>query len=160
MFCPGFSCPPPTPRTAGNSSGVAYASRNATTNLAFFHSQFFMFLHAIDTPGFSTLCFLDRIVRTVTPLIFCTTEYEAGFVGFLLHSALSTANRWAVSEQDFTAEARAHCGLVLRPGDAADPRATYAQYQQIFLSWHKSLKKIILACLHSSGAILLYSCFV
>jgi THO complex subunit 2 len=61
---------------------------------AIFCSQFFMLLHTQETPGFSTIHFIDKTMKTLAPLIFCCTEYEAGFLGFYINDLLETCNRY------------------------------------------------------------------
>jgi THO complex subunit 2 len=60
---------------------------------AIFCSQFFLNLHSQETPGFSTIHFFDKTMKTLAPLIFCSTEYEAGFLGFYINDMLETCNR-------------------------------------------------------------------
>jgi THO complex subunit 2 len=60
---------------------------------AIFCSQFFMLLHSLETPGFSTIHFIDKTMKTVAPLIFCSTEYEASFIGFYINDLLEICNR-------------------------------------------------------------------
>lgn len=60
---------------------------------ATFCSRFFMLLHSLETPGFSTIHFIDKTMKTLAPLIFCSTEYEAGFLGFYIHDLLEISNR-------------------------------------------------------------------
>ena len=60
---------------------------------AIFCSQFFLNLHAQETPGFSTIHFFDKTMKTLAPLTFCCTEYEAGFLGFYINDLLETCNR-------------------------------------------------------------------
>ena len=117
---------------------------------ATFCGRFFFFLHSIDAPSFSTVCFVDKIVRTVTPLIFSTTEYEAGFIGFLLHNIFSTINPWSFSEEAYLSEQK-HLGLHFNFDNSEAPSsAEYSQFLQIYLSWHKALKSIILHSLQNN----------
>lgn len=60
---------------------------------AIFCSQFFLNLHAQETPGFSTIHFFDKTMKTLAPITFCSTEYEAGFLGFYINDLLETCNR-------------------------------------------------------------------
>ena len=57
-------------------------------------SSFFFNLHELNTPRFSTLDFVDEVIRTVTPLLYCSTDYESSFIGFLLGDIIATLNMW------------------------------------------------------------------
>lgn len=48
---------------------------------AVYCTQFFLLLHELDNPLFSTLHCFDRTFKSISPLIFCSTETEASFVG-------------------------------------------------------------------------------
>jgi THO complex subunit 2 len=124
---------------------------------ATFCTQFFFHLHSIDTPGLSTLSFLDKVLKTVTPLIFCTTEYEAGFIGFLLHNLLITTNSWVNSEKVYEKEGKSHIGFILNFDlpPSSESNTNYSQFQHIYSTWHSTIKKIILACLNSSEYMVL-----
>lgn len=61
-------------------------------------SSFFFYLHELNTPEFSTLAFVDELVNTITPLIYCSTDYESSFIGFLLGDVLNTLNSWVYFE--------------------------------------------------------------
>lgn len=79
---------------------------------AVYCTQFCFLLHEMQTPLFSTLHFLDRTIRTISPLIFCTTETEASFVGYALLDLLQTTNRWHDGDEaTFNAEARDKLGF-------------------------------------------------
>lgn len=78
---------------------------------AVYCTQFCFLLHEMQTPLFSTLEFLDRTVRTITPLIFCSTESEASFVGYALLDLLQVTNRWHDDEVAFNNEARDQLGF-------------------------------------------------
>ena len=78
---------------------------------AVYCTQFCFLLHELQTPLFSTLDFLDRTVRTITPLIFCSTESEASFVGYALLDLLQVTNRWHDDEVAFNNDARDKLGF-------------------------------------------------
>ena len=78
---------------------------------AVYCTQFCFLLHELQTPLFSTLDFLDRTVCTITPLIFCSTESEASFVGYALLDLLQVTNRWHDDEVAFNNEARDKLGF-------------------------------------------------
>lgn len=118
---------------------------------ATFCSRFFFYLHDIDTPGFSTLSFIDKAVKTVTPLLFCSTEYEARFIGFLFYDMFMKLNAWGASSVVFDLEAKSHVGLLLNvDSEEADKNASYSQFIGIYLSWHTIMKQTLLSCLNST----------
>jgi len=79
---------------------------------AVYCTQFCFLLHEMQTPLFSTLHLLDRTIRTITPLIFCTTETEASFIGYALLDVLQVTNRWHDGDEaTFNAEARDKLGF-------------------------------------------------
>lgn len=98
---------------------------------ALFSSQFFMLLHTLETPGFSTIHFIHTTVKYITPLIFCTTEYEAGFIGLFLNDMLATLNRWMSNKQAFTREAECK-SCFQKEFDKSDLRINYDQYSKVF----------------------------
>jgi THO complex subunit 2 len=104
---------------------------------AIFCSQFFMLLHSLETPGFSTIHFIDKTMKTLAPLIFCSTEYEASFLGFYIHDLLEICNRWIVSKTAYNKEARAKCGMEKTFGaKGIDGRATHEEYLNVCkVSW-------------------------
>lgn len=78
---------------------------------AVYCTQFCFLLHEMQTPHFSTLRFLDRTIRTISPLIFCSTESEASFIGYALLDLLQVVNRWHDDEKAFTTEGLGKLGL-------------------------------------------------
>lgn len=99
---------------------------------AIFCSQFFMLLHSLETPGFSTIHFIDKTMKTLAPLIFCSTEYEASFLGFYIHDLLEICNRWIVSKTAYNKEARSKCGMEKTFGaKGIDGRATHEEYLNV-----------------------------
>jgi hypothetical protein len=96
---------------------------------AVYCTQFAFLLHEMQTPLFSTLHLLDRTIRIITPLIFCSTEAEASFVGYALLDLLQVVNRWQnCDEATYNAEASGKLGFSYRPAvlDAVSADATPA----------------------------------
>lgn len=71
---------------------------------AVFCSHFFVVLHEIDTPKYNLVNYFDKFIKMVTPSIFCSTEYEASFLGHALNDMMSVLNRWATSQDNFINE--------------------------------------------------------
>eukprot|EP01034_Spumella_vulgaris_P032254 gene32255-39826_t len=71
---------------------------------AVFCTQFLLVLHEQETPFFSLLHCYDRFVKTITPLIFCTTEVEASFIGYAINDMFATINRWVGDKKAYKRE--------------------------------------------------------
>lgn len=79
---------------------------------AVYCTQFCFLLHDMQAPHFSTPLLIDRVLRTIAPLIFCTTEAEASFIGYAVADVLKVVNRWHdCDEATFNAEARDKIGF-------------------------------------------------
>lgn len=61
---------------------------------AVYCSKFFTLLHNIETPYFSTLTYMDKVIKS-SSLLFCTSESEAAFLGFMIRDILLQSNRWS-----------------------------------------------------------------
>ena len=115
-----------------------------------FCSQFFLFLHRQETPSFSTIHFIDKTVKTLAPLIFCSTEYEAGFIGFFINDLFTSCNRWVNSKNLYVKEAQSKCGFdTVFAQEQSEGRASYEQFTKIYKIWHTRLRTIIVSCLKS-----------
>lgn len=91
---------------------------------AVYCTQFCFLLHEMQTPHFSTLRFVDRTIRTITPLIFCSTETEASFIGYALLDLLQVVNRWHDDEKVFGTVALGKLGFSFPlPSNAAGATA-------------------------------------
>ena len=86
---------------------------------AVYCTQFCFLLHEMETPLFSTTHFVDRVISTVSPLIFCTTEAEAAFIGYALVDLLQTINRWHDDEAAFKIEAAEKLGCSFAAAEGA-----------------------------------------
>jgi hypothetical protein len=84
---------------------------------AIYSIQFFFLLHQVETPGFSTIVFIHQFMQTVTPLIFCSTEAEASFLGYAFSSIFRKVNGWYNNKVAFQQENQ-KCGfLTMVAGD-------------------------------------------
>jgi THO complex subunit 2 len=71
---------------------------------AVYSVQFFLLLHQLETPGFSTIVFMHQMIQTVAPLIFCSTEAEACLVGYAFNSLFHSLNSWFGNKVAFQLE--------------------------------------------------------
>lgn len=78
---------------------------------AVYCTQFFLLLHELQTPYFSTLHCFDRTLRTVSPLIFCSTEAEASFIAYALQDLLQIISKWYISENNYDLLAKSMVGF-------------------------------------------------
>ena len=65
---------------------------------AVFGTHFGLLLHNVEMPLYSTIQFLHKSVVCITPLVFCSTEAEAGFLGFALNETFKLLNHWMVPQ--------------------------------------------------------------
>lgn len=108
-FCPG-QCEPLSV-VEGLMQHCVFQRATLSPLDATFCSKFFFLLHEIETPRFSTLTYMDKVFKVVCNLLFCSTEQEASFIGFLLFDLLDRANRWAAQKTVFDEEAGAKSGF-------------------------------------------------
>jgi len=68
---------------------------------AVYCTQFFLHLHELDTPRFKLLELFDAFFVSLLPLLFCTSEREAGYLGYAFNDLLSTVSPWHTSRELF-----------------------------------------------------------
>ncbi len=78
---------------------------------AVYCTQFLLLLHELKTPYFSTLHCFDRTLRTISPLIFCSTEAEASFIAYALQDLLQIISKWYESENNYDSLAKSMVGF-------------------------------------------------
>ena len=78
---------------------------------AVYCTQFLLLLHELQTPYFSTLHCFDRTLRTISPLIFCSTEAEASFIAYALQDLLQIISKWYESENNYDSLAKINLGF-------------------------------------------------
>ena len=77
---------------------------------AVYCTQFFLNLHRLDTPRFSYLEFCDMFFSTMSPLLYSTTEREAGFLGYAFNDLWATVNEWSTEPAAFVTNFQKHLG--------------------------------------------------
>lgn len=152
---------------------------------AIFSTQFFFLLHEYEASYFSTIHFMDRIVKTMTPLLFSYTEAEASFLGFLFHNLMTTATRWQQSKALFELEARSKIGFsvdivttspddnqltkdeiretkesAMRDVTLSSSRISFEDYERVFRLWQNIIKTALRHLLGSSEYIHLRSALI
>ena len=130
---------------------------------AFYCAHFVFLLHKSETPGFSTLHFLDELFSVVSSSLFGVTEGEAANLSILLLETWKLVSRWRYDEEAYEEE------VVGKPGSfMVDPieedneeqktaasegnifPVSYDQYKALFVKWHTAIGAATLGCLKSS----------
>ena len=117
---------------------------------AVFCSQFFLLLHRADTPLFSTVHFIDRILNTSLPMLFACTEYEAGFIGYGISHLLGIANKWVANKAIYDVEALSKSGMF---DPTTQVKVDYSRFKTKFRAWHSRIQEVSIACLNSKEYI-------
>ena len=73
---------------------------------ALYTAKFFVLLHQMNTPFYSTLSYVNQVVRQLTPTVLCSTRREATCLGVFLLETLTTLRRWFDSKSVFDKEVR------------------------------------------------------
>jgi THO complex subunit 2 len=55
---------------------------------AIYCTYFGIIFHTLEVYRFSTVSYLNKSVLCIAPLVFCSTEAEAGFIGYSLNEVL------------------------------------------------------------------------
>lgn len=117
---------------------------------AVFCTQFLFLLHDIESKYLSTLSYMDKFVKSLTPQLFSATEAESSFLGFLMNDLLEKAFRWQLSQTLYELEAGNKIGFAtdLSPEESTmtkkeNDRITLDQYKLVFKHWQTYLKNII-----------------
>jgi len=105
-----------------------------------FSSQFVLLLHMLETPGFSTLQVMDNLLRTISPLIFSTTEAEAAFLGYIINDILIVINKWLGNKTLFEQEAQQKAVFCI---GLPAVKVTFEEYQNIYKEWHQKLQVLL-----------------
>lgn len=115
--------------------------------------QFFMLLHSLDTKYFSTVTFMREVIKQTSPLLFCSTEAEASFLGFMINNILQVASSWHRSEILFDSEAKSKMCFVEEVASDSmqqEKRITHIEFENIHRILHMRLWTVLKSCLGSS----------
>eukprot|EP00632_Arachnochrysis_sp_CCMP2950_P014795 CAMPEP_0185696548 /NCGR_PEP_ID=MMETSP1164-20130828/5200_1 /TAXON_ID=1104430 /ORGANISM="Chrysoreinhardia sp, Strain CCMP2950" /LENGTH=1141 /DNA_ID=CAMNT_0028363427 /DNA_START=161 /DNA_END=3587 /DNA_ORIENTATION=+ len=108
---------------------------------ALFCAKFFLKLHLLELPHFSSLVYFHCIVHHVTPMVLCVTECEATSLGIFLKTTFDTLKRWRCDPDLFASEAKSKQGFATSPGSSH--RCSYEQYCTVFKKWHDMLTRTV-----------------
>jgi THO complex subunit 2 len=125
---------------------------------AMYCAQFASLLHKGETPGFSTLHYLDELVSVLSRSLFGVTEGEAANLSILLLETWKMVCRWRYDEKAFDDEVAGKPGSYMidpvEEGATTDEGSLYAvsfeQYRLRFEKWHMAIGAAALGCLQSS----------
>jgi hypothetical protein len=81
---------------------------------ALYTAKFFLLLHHMETPYFSTVLFVHQVVRTLMPALLCSSHREATCLGVFLLETLTVLKKWAESRTLYDKEVGALCVRSLR----------------------------------------------
>ena len=87
--------------------------------------QFFTYLNELDTPGLDIISFYDRVFRSMTPLIFCSTESEAAFIGYGVNEVLAVHNSWSQDRAKYEGSVSSRSGFLVACGVKELPFDTF-----------------------------------
>ena len=68
--------------------------------------QFGIFLFELQIPGFNFLRFFQGAIHHLSPLMYCSTEAEAGYIGLALNHIFKEIKRYVVNKTLFETDER------------------------------------------------------
>ncbi|KAL6079090.1 THO complex subunit 2 [Balamuthia mandrillaris] len=128
---------------------------------ALYCAKFVEMMHRIDTPYFSTVQYLDKVLQETTYALFCCSEGEASRLGLLLREMLGLIHRWR-NKDVYEKECRGMRGFQKMPsstdlsGSASSSsrsKASIVEYRELLTNihkWHSTMTRIFLDGLKSS----------
>lgn len=124
---------------------------------AIYCAHFVFQLHKMETPGFSTLHYIDELISILSGSLFGVTEGEAANLAILLWETWKVVNRWRYDEDAFNAEVLEKPGSYISISD--DPKSldgsgrkavAHKDFTELYNTWHKALGTALIGCLKSS----------
>ena len=105
---------------------------------AYFCANFTAILNEIQTPGWSSLNYYDKLHRCLASVVYCVTEREAANLSIFLQETLRLLERWTNSKI-YTNECASKPGFSISIRQNSGQRATFDQYVKIFGKWHSKV---------------------
>jgi THO complex subunit 2 len=128
-----------------------------TPDDAMYCAHFAFQLHGLETPGFSTLHYIDELISVASGALFGLTEAEAANLAILLWQTWARVNKWRYEEGLYETEVAGKPGSYMQQdGQGADgeneapQEVSHKEFVGLYNSWHSSLGKALLGCLTSS----------
>ena len=123
---------------------------------AMYCAHFVSLLHQDETPGFSTLHYLDELFAVLSGSLFGVTEAEAANLSILLLETWKFVSRWRYDEQAFEKEVAGKPGSYMvdpvEGGKTSEGNlfsVSFKQYTALFVKWQTSIGAAALGCLKS-----------
>lgn len=124
---------------------------------AMYCARFVSLLHQGETPGFSTLHYLDELFAVLSSSLFGVTEGEASNLSILLLETWKFVGRWRYDENAFDDELSGKPGsFMIDPVEGGTTNegniypVSFDQYKSLFVKWQTSIGAAALGCLKSS----------
>ena len=132
---------------------------------AVYCSKFYLALHELNTPRFCTVSYVDKVTRTILPLLFCSTESEAAYIGYSLVCLLQVLSKWYSDKAVYDTEAAAVIGFATKHdygtiNDDGVEKITHDQFKEKFASWHQQVQRVVLSALSSKEYIHIRSALI
>jgi THO complex subunit 2 len=124
---------------------------------AIYCARFVFALHNLEAKGFSTLHYIDELIRVVSGALFGLTEGEAAHLAILLVETWKVVNKWRYDEEAFEKEVAGKPGGFMEDrseeGEGSATAITYKDFEGHYNSWHSSLGASLIGCLKSKEYI-------
>lgn len=133
---------------------------------ALYCAHFVAHMHKNETPGFSTLHFLDTLLVTLSRALYCLTEGEAACASILLLETWKMVSRWRYDDKAFDSELSGKPGSFMVPEsqDADNKTVPVAvikdDYKKLYNKWHAAIGAVCIGCLNSKEYMHLRNCLV
>jgi len=123
---------------------------------AMYSSSFAFRLHAIWTPGFSIMHYLDEMFTIVSGALFGVTEAEAANLAILLCQTLKVVNKWRHEDGPYDKEVLGKPGSFMEnneDGETSIGPVSHDDFIQLYNKWQYSLGDALIGCLKSNEYI-------
>ncbi|PKU66197.1 hypothetical protein MA16_Dca009571 [Dendrobium catenatum] len=118
---------------------------------AVYCAKFVHMLHSLGTPFFNTVNHIDVLIcKTLQPMIFCCTEYEAGRLGRFLYETLKMAYYWKSDESIYERECGNMPGFAVYYRYPNSQRVAYGQFVRVHWKWSGRMTRLLAQCLEST----------
>lgn len=137
-----------------------YPRSTQSPNDAMYCARFVFQLHKLESPGFSTLHYIDELISVVSGSLFGVTEGEAANSAILLWETWKVVNKWRYEEGLYEKEVLGKPGsyMILSDPDASAEGSeekqaeivSHKDFEALYNNWHASLGAALIGCLESS----------
>lgn len=128
-----------------------------TPDDAMYCAHFAFQLHSLETPGFSTLHYIDELISVASGALFGLTEAEAANLAILLWQTWARVNKWRYEEGLYETEVAGKPGSYMQQvsqganGENQAPLEVFhKEFVGLYNCWHAALGKALIGCLTSS----------